>query len=243
MTRTTFTALAMIGLLAFTAPLNADDGKNRPRVMSMTGTGEVKAAPDMAVVTIGVVREAVTAREALSASNQAMAAVTTSVLGAGIEVKDLQTAGFAVNPKYHYPKRNSSGEQPEPRITGYTVSNTLTITARDLDKLGGLLDSVVDAGSNQINGIAFGISEPGPLEDDARRAATKDAIAKATLYADAAGVALGPIMSIIEQSRHVLPARAAVNVRAMAADAAESVPIARGEHTITMQVSITWEIR
>ncbi len=243
MNNSLYAAMAMIGAASLTLPALADNDRDRMRMMSLTGIGEVKAEPDLAVITIGVVREAETARAALSANNTAMAAVTAVVSETGVAKKDLQTSGFAINPKYHYPKRNSSGERPEPKITGYTVSNNLSVTVRALDTLGDLLDSVVDAGSNQINGIAFGLSDPKPLEDEARRSATANAISKARLYVEAAGLRLGPIISISEHSRRVLPAQAMANVRAMAADVAESVPIARGEHTISMQVNITWEIQ
>ena len=128
------------------APVLADSTKPL-RTMTMTGHSTVKSAPDMAAVTIGVVREAKTAGAALTANNQAMSEVMQSLKSAGIAEKDIQTSGFSVQPKYIYPKRSSTGEQKPPRIVGYTVSNMVTVAVRELDNLGIVLDTVVKAGS------------------------------------------------------------------------------------------------
>jgi uncharacterized protein YggE len=237
-----FAAFAGAALMAMAAPLAADDSSQPKRTMVLTGHGEVTSEPDLATVTLGVVREAKTARAALSANNQAMAEVISAVTGAGIAQKDVQTSNFSVSPKYHYPKQKSTGEQPAPRIVGYTVSNSVTVTIRDLDKLGEVLDSVVSAGSNQINGVTFSIAEPKPLRNEARKLATQDAIAKAELFAEAARVELGPIISISEHFIHVPPPQPKY-ARTMAMEAADAVPIARGEHEISAQVNMTWEIR
>lgn len=228
------------------AAISSGSAQDRPpamRIMSMTGHGLVKSAPDIAIITLGVLREAKTARAALSANNAAMRKVIASLEGAGVASKDIQTSGFSVQPKYLHPKRTSSGERQPPRIVGYSVSNNVTATVRDLDALGPALDSVVGAGSNQINGISFSIAEPKPLRNEARKLATADAIAKAGLYAEAAGVTLGPIQSISENGSISPPRPILRQARAMAMEAVDSVPIARGEQSIRMQVHITWQIK
>lgn len=235
--------IAGMALLAMTLPLAAEDAGAPRQVMSLTGNGKARAEPDMAIITLGVVREAETARAALSANNQAMNAVMATVTGAGIAQKDIQTSGFSISPKYHYPKRKTDGEQEAPRITGYTVSNTMSVAVRDLDRLGAVLDGVVSAGSNQINGISFDIAEPEPLHNEARKLATRDAIAKANLYAEAAGVKLDKIVSISEHITSILPPQPMPQARTMAMEAAQGVPVARGEQEITAQVHITWQIR
>ena len=231
---------SMAALLAATTPLIAEEQPSR--TMSLTGHGEVTVEPDLATITLGVVREAKTARDALSANNHAMAKVISTVTSAGVAQKDIQTSNFAVAPKYHYPKQNSNGERPAPRIVGYTVSNSLTVIVRKLDSLGEVLDSVVIAGSNQINGVSFSISEPRPLRNKARKRATADAVEKAELYAEAAGVKLGPILSISEQFSHVPPPQPKF-ARTMAMEAADAVPIAHGEHEISANVNITWQLQ
>ena len=163
---------------------------------------------------------------------------------AGIAEKDIQTSNFSVQPKFVYPKASSTGERKPPRIVGYTVSNNAAVAVRDLDALGSVLDGVVSAGSNQVHGVSFSIAEPKPLQNEARRQATADAIAKARLYAEAAGVALGDIQSISEQGGYRPPQPVLRHTaRAMAMEAADAVPVAQGEQSVEMQVHITWEIK
>jgi uncharacterized protein YggE len=241
-TLTAPTLAIAVALSAFTAPVLAD--KDRPmRTMTMTGHGTVSAAPDMATVTIGVLREAKTAREALLANNQAMADVLKTLKAADIAEKDIQTSGFSVQPKYVYPKRSNTGEQEPPRIVGYTVSNNVAVAVRKLESLGPVLDNVIGAGSNQIHGVSFSIAEPDPLRNQARKLATADALAKASLYAEAAGVGLVDIQSISEHSTVTPPQPMLAQARAMAMEAASPVPIAQGEQSIDVQVHIVWEIR
>ena len=212
------------------------------RTMTLTGNGAVTAAPDIAIVTLGVVTQARSARDALSKNTSAMQALMETLTSAGIAGKDLQTSNFSVQPRYVYPKRQSSGEQKPPRIVGYTVSNELTGIIRDLDKLGEILDAAVSTGSNQIQGLRFSIDKPGPLRDQARKLAVNRAVAKAKLFASAAGVTLGRIMTISESggSRPPVPVARA---RAFASEAAAApVPVARGEQEVSAQVTITWEL-
>ena len=236
-------SLALAASLFVLPAALAGDQSPPLRIISMVGHGTVKSAPDMAVVTLGVVREAKTARAALSANNAAMREVIDTLKAAGLEEKHIQTSGFSVRPKYTRHKQSSSSEPKPPQSVGYSVSKTVTAAVQDLDILGPVLDGVVSAGSNQIHGISFSIAEPKPLQNEARRLATADAIAKAKLYAEAAGIKLGDIQSISEQGS-VRPPRPAVRqARAMSMEAAGAVPIAQGEQAVNMQVHITWEIQ
>ena len=211
------------------------------RTMSLSATGEVKAEPDMAVVRLSVVREAETAGAALRANSDAMAVVLGVIRGQAIADKDIQTSGFAVAPKYFYPRKKVFSEPKAPRIVGYTVTNSLAIIIRDTGKLGVLLDGVVAAGSNRIDGISFAIAKPGPLRDEARRRATAAVIARAKLYAEAAGVRLGGIISLTERGGRA-PQPVYLRARAMAAPAARDVPIARGQQLVTVTVNVVWAL-
>ncbi len=211
------------------------------RTLSLTGQGEVKSPPDIAVISAGVVSEAKTAREALTLNNETMAEVLQTIEAAGVAKKDIQTSNFSVQPKYKYAKRSSSGDQEPPRITGYTVTNQVTVIARDLDQLGPVLDAVVSSGVNQMNGLSFSIAEPGPLRNEARKLAVAEARDRAELYADAAGVSLGKILSISEAGGH-RPPQPAYRRAALESAAADAVPIAQGQRSVQMQVNIVWEI-
>ena len=238
--------LAIAGILTaaalLTTPALAQTTPQVPqRTLSLTGQGEVKSAPDIAVISTGVVSEAKTAREALTANNEAMASVLQTIEAAGVAKQDIQTSNFSVQPKYKYAKRASNGEHEPPRITGYTVSNSVTVIARDLAKLGPVLDAVVSSGVNQMNGLSFSIAEPEPLRNEARKLAVAEARTRAELYAAAAGVSLGKILSISEAGGH-RPPQPAFRRAALESAAADAVPIAQGQQSIQMQVNIVWEI-
>ncbi len=233
MTYSTLLFLA-ISLLAL-SPAHAISKDDR-RTLAISATGTVKAPADIAHISTGVVSEAKTARAALDANTAAMAGVVGELKSQGIEPKDIQTSNFAVFPRY---QRNKDGVT-QSVIIGYRVTNSVTITVRDLKSLGGILDSVVTLGSNKIGGITFAIDDPTKLRDEARKRATADALRKAKLYAESAGVGLGEILSINENvmSRPPRPMMARMAMEAKSAD----VPIESGELSIEVQVNIVWQI-
>ena len=206
-----------------------------PRLITVSGTGEVKAAPDRAELSSGVVTRAATAASALAANARAMNAVFEALKRAGIAEKNIQTSNFQVSPQYSDAKPGAA-----PRIVGYEVSDTVSVTVDGLDRLGPTIDALVAAGSNQIEGPEFSIADPKPLLAKAREEAVKDATARAEAYARAAGVVLGPIASINEGgvSSTIQPMR----MRGMMAAADKATPVAAGEQSVTANVSISWEI-
>ncbi len=233
--------LVMFCALGLAAGTAAAQDKPAPRLLSLTGQGMVVATPDMAVLSLGVVSEDRAARQALVANTRAMTALVEAMKKVGVEPKDLQTAGFNVNPKYSRPPRPSQNEpQQAPQIVGYSVRNTLTVRIRDLGSAGEILDQAVSLGSNAISGLTFTVAEPKPLRNAARQAAMADALEKAKLYADAAGVTLGAIQTITE-SNGIRPQPPMMMAQAeVAFDSA--VPIEAGELTYRAQVSVVWEI-
>ena len=129
-------ALGLAATAAFSVPAFAEQARPMVRTISLSGHGEMRARPDLAVVTLGVLSQADTARAALDANNAAMSAILAGLKQAGIDAKDMQTSNFTVAPRYEY-DANRNGA---PRTVGYDVSNTVTITLRKLDQLGGVLD-------------------------------------------------------------------------------------------------------
>lgn len=236
MQRLPIAATAFAALLAAATPVFADSDR-MPRVISLSGHGEVRMAPDMAFVTSGVTSQGKTAAEALAANTAAMNSLFASLKEAGIAEKDVQTSNFMVQPRYNFPE----GKAPE--LAGYDVSNTVTVTVRKIGDLGSLLDRLVQAGSNQINGIGFDVSAPDAALDEARRLAAADATRKAKVYAEAMGVTLGPVLSVSEGGGYQ-PPMPVVRAKAMMADAASApVPVAAGEQRLSVDVNITWEIK
>ena len=211
--------------------------------ISVTGTGSESVAPDMALVSVGVVREAKTARAALDENNQAMASILAVMEKEGIADKDLQTSGFSIQPRYFYPKRKSNGEQPAPEITGYIVSNNLDIRIRDLSKTGEILDLVITLGVNSGGNIRFLNEDTATILKKARISAVKDAIEKARTLAQAAEIELGDILNISENANQPGPVPLArARTFAVQEDAA-SVPVAGGENNYNVNVQISWEIK
>lgn len=210
--------------------------------ITIEGRGEVMAAPDMAQITSGVTTQGATAREALDANTEAMAALVAELKASGIEARDIQTSGFSVNPNYVYTdERDANGYTLPPKINGYQVSNTVTVTVRKLDTLGTILDKSVTVGANTVNGVSFSVADPSELYNEARKAAFADARAKAELYATAAGGTLDEIISISESQGFNNPQPYPMYARAeMAASA--PVPVEAGELAFAINVNVQWEL-
>jgi uncharacterized protein len=210
--------------------------------ITIEGRGEVMAVPDMAQINSGVTTQGATAREALDANTAAMADLIAELKAAGIEPRDIQTSGFSVNPNYVYTdERDANGYSLPPKINGYQVANTVTVTVRDLDALGSILDKSVTVGANTVNGVSFAVADPSEIYDEARKAAFADAREKAELYAAEAGGTLKEILSISEGQTFNDPQPYPMYARAdMAASA--PVPVQAGELAFAINVSVQWEL-
>ena len=215
--------------------LSAPAALAESRTLSLTGLGQASAPPNMAQVTVGVTTVADTAAEALASNSTEMNAVFRTLRDNGVDPADMQTSGLSLNPRWN--SYGSSGKQP--KIEGFEGSNSLRVTVRVIDDLGTVLDEITRAGANNIQSVSFSLKDPSPLLEQARKAAVKDAMAKADLYAEAAGVSLGPIVRI-DESGQSGPAPGHARMEAMAASA---VPIAAGETQIAASITIVWEIK
>ncbi|HTG03775.1 MAG TPA: SIMPL domain-containing protein [Bradyrhizobium sp.] len=226
------TALAAAALAAalFTAPALAQ--VIPPAAISVTGEATVSVPPDLAEIDGGVTSEAKTAREASEANNAAMGKVLQALKGAGLEDKDIRTSRLSLQPQS---APNRSGPSA---IAGYRASNRVTIRVRDVTKVAGVIDTLVGAGANEIGGINFVVSQASKLLDEARERAVADARRKAEIYAKAAGVTLGAPLSISEEGNS-----APVPYRRMAAGMAASAPVAQGEETLAVTLSVSWAIK
>ena len=203
-----------------------------PPAISVSGEATVSVAPDQAQIDAGVSLEAKTAREASEANNAAMGKVLLALKGAGIEEKDYQTARLSLQPQY---VQNRTGPSA---VTGYRASNRVSIKLRDVTKVANVIDTLVGAGANEIGGIHFVVSQASKLLDEAREKAVGDARRKAEIYAKAAGVTLGEPLSISEEGAAVPVFRGKV-----AAPTALNAPVAPGEETLSVTVSVSWAIK
>ena len=231
-------AAVLLGLCAAGFPTSktvAAGEQGFKRTVSVSATGSVSAEPDIANISTGVVSEAETAREAVSHNTAAMKRMVDGLKAAGIAAKDIQTSSFNVEPRYQHAK-----DGRPPAIIGYRVLNQVHIVARDLAKLGEVLDQAVTLGANQLGGISFEVSKAETLQDDARREAMANALRRARLYAAAAGAELGEVLTIAEEVQAGPPRPVPMARAAMAADA---VPIERGSRTLEVKVHVTWALK
>ncbi|MEP2705031.1 MAG: SIMPL domain-containing protein [Roseibium sp.] len=229
-------SLAAIALAAPTA-FAQESGDVRGSI-TMEGRGSVSVAPDMAVITTRVVTTAKTAPDALAQNTKDLSKVIETIKASGIEAKDIQTSGFSIYPRY---ERITDGSNRQPDIIGYEVRNGVEINVRDLGKLGDLLSTVVESGANAVDGIRFQVSDPDDKLDTAREKAVAAALHKAEIFAKAAGVELGDIMSISETGADI-PRPVMMRAESMMVGSASPVPIEAGEETISANVTISWEI-
>ena len=230
--------VATLVMLAEPVLAQAVAAADEPPTIMVTGEGRVDVAPDLATISLGVTNEADTAKEALDANTAALQAAIDRLKAAGIEDRDIQTSGLSLGPRYDYNRTNPDGSA---QITGFIASNMVTVRVRVLDQLGAVLDAVVTDGANTLGGVSFGLQEPDPVLDEARKDAVADARRKAELYAAAAGVTLGKVRSIAEQSGFAVPMPMPM-AEASLSKAAAPVPIAGGEVSVTANVTIVYEI-
>ncbi len=229
-----FLVVCLTLLAGVNAPLPASADEGPKRSLSLSATGAVQTAPDQVTITTGVTSEAGTAREALDKNTAAMTRMVEALKADGIEAKDIQTMNFSVQPIYEARKEGQAQ-----RIVGYRATNSVRLVLHDIAKLGAVLDEVVSLGANDIGAIEFGVAEPEARKDEARKAAMAKAIANAKLYAEAAGVELGPVLSINEEESIFQPRYAAPS----AMEASKAVPIEAGTTTIEVKVHVSWQLK
>ena len=234
-------ALAATLSCALLLPLSAlaAEPEIREATIIVSGEGEAAIAPDMAVLSLSVVREAETAAEALKANSQAMAEVIADVKAKSIADRDIQTSNFSVDPLYRQDKADGDTYEA-PVIVGYRVTNGLTLRVRDLSQLGALIDAAVKLGVNQGGGISFTNDKPDAAIAEARKKAVAEAMDKAKVLTEAAGVRLGRVIEISENFARPMPQP--MYRAAMAKEMADAAPIAAGENAYTVTVNITYGI-
>ncbi|TDK38963.1 SIMPL domain-containing protein [Rhizobium deserti] len=230
---------ASLPALLAAQPLLAQESRPREPVISVSGQGEAAVAPDMALLSLSVVRNGKTAEEALSSNSAAMNEVLSSLRKSGVADRDIQTSNFSIHPQYRQSEPKDGVVEP-PQVVGYEVSNMLMLKVRELGKLGDLIDSSVKLGVNQGGQISFTNDKPEAVLTDARNAAVADAVAKARTLTEAAGVKLGRILEINENS--ALPMPEPMMRMSMAKEARPAVPIATGENSYTVTVNVTFAL-
>lgn len=235
-----------------------------PGGLTVSGSGQAKAAPDIARTNVGVEVRADSVEQATLQSNQRMDAILSALRGLGIADKDLRTHSFSISfEQLPVPPPQPLPVEPEPRgklgaaggapatapaaaqpevVRGfYRASNMVEVTIRDLGKAGQVLQAATSAGANNVWGLTFEIEDPKPLMEKARAEAVADAKKNAQTLASLAGIQLGAIVSISEGGLQPGPTPPMYAMKAMDA-AGGDVPVERGEITITQQVQLVYAL-
>ena len=210
---------------------------NPERAITVAGEANVEAAPDFARVTLGVTTAGKDAREAMAANAKSVGALIALFKGEGVAPADIRTSGLSISPIFTEGRANP---QVAPTITGYNVANTVSVTVRDLSRLGALLDKAVEAGANTMEGVAYGENDTSALLDKARALAFADARRKAEIYASAAGARIGRLMELSEETigrPGPYPARAYAQTAA-----AGSIPVEPGQDKLTVAITARFEL-
>jgi uncharacterized protein len=221
-------AVALSGCSAAAAP---PPGSAAPPAITARATGTVVAAPDTATVVLGVDTRDRSATAALAANSERANAVIGVLQGAGVAPADIRTSQLTVYPT----------TAPETgRITGYEVSNQVTATLRDIAAAGALIDQAAAAAGDaiRVQTIQFSIADESAARAEARAGAVRSALAQARQLADAAGVRLGPVRSIVEMSGEQPP----MPYKAEADRAVQSVPIQPGTQELSVMVEVVHDI-
>jgi uncharacterized protein YggE len=217
------------------APPPVAESMFRATTLNLAAHGETKIAPDMAAISLGVTTQARTAAQALADNAARMNQVMAALKAAGVAGKDIQTSGLNLNAQYAYEQGQS------PRLTGYQATNQVTITVRDLARLGAAVDATVGAGANQVNGVSFGLADPTAAENAARVQAVRALQAKAELYAQTTGYRVSRLVSL-DEGVAVEGPRPPMPMMAMARAQKAETSVAPGELSVRIDVTGLYEL-
>ncbi len=211
-------------------------------VLTLSADGRSSRTPDLAVFSAGVTTQAKTAAAALSENADRMNAVIAALKASGIAERDIQTSNLSVNPVYGQPRADANGNvSGDPVIIGYQATNQVEVKQRKIGNYGKTIDTLVNAGANQVSGPSFQLDNPDVASDEARLEAMKKARARAELYAKAAGLTVKRILTISESGGYA-PQPMVMYARADAMMAKAPSPVAAGEVQVGANVTVTFEL-
>jgi uncharacterized protein YggE len=218
-----------------TAPPTSEPGTpsaGSEGTITVTAEGTVRVEPDTAVITLGVQATAATGAEAMEQINDSSTALTQALIDAGIPAEDIQTSGLSL-----FSTTDDTGQ-----VNGYQASLNVNVVVRDISTVGSTIDAAQQASGPgfTIGGVTFSFADPESVLEQARIDAVALAHSKAEQYAAAAGVTLGGVVSITEQSSS--PPIIFSGVEMAAADQAAGPSISPGQLDLTVNITVTYSI-
>jgi uncharacterized protein YggE len=205
-------------------------------ILTVSGSGTARVAPDEATVRLGVLAQAPTAREAQGQVNRSAQAVLDAIRKLGVAAERIQTTGLSLNPQY------AQGRGDSPRITGYQAANTVSVLLDDLAKVGPVIDAGLASGANNLDGVSFGLRDDAAAKAAALAGAVQSARTKAEALARALKVRLADILEVAEGGVSISPPPSPFRGRAVMADALMATPVSTGEVGVEASVTIRWRI-
>jgi uncharacterized protein len=227
--------LAVLMLLGAAAAAQEPAGRPTPPSIRVTGEATVTVQPDQARIDIGVTTQAQTAQAAAADNAQRLETALAELrqaLGAGVEIK---TISYSLNPDYRYPKDGG-----KPTITGYTATNVVRVTLNDLTRVGQAIDEATRSGANQVHRLQFTLKDEQDAQSQALRAAAVKAKAEAEALAQALGLKIARVLSVVESSEGAQPIMR--DVMLARAEAAAPTPVEPGTIEVRATVTLTVEI-
>jgi uncharacterized protein YggE len=203
--------------------------------VTVTGTGTASIPPDVARAVLVAEATRPSAADARTETATIATRVLDALRGAGVAPEDLRTAGLDVSPAWEH-------DGSRMVRTGFTVTNRIAVTVRDLEAVGRVLDAGLDAGATGLDGVTFGLLDESAAREEARRAAVADARRRAATIADALGGRLRTLVAVSEGGV-AAPFQPQARMMAMAADSgATPTPVRPGEVQVTVSVTAEWEL-
>jgi len=213
----------------------ASDGQPTKRTINVSAQGSVKATPDVAYVEIGVITENENANVAQQNNADIMSKVVNAIKESGVVESDIKTTNYYISPKYIYDRDTGKNE-----INGYTVTNQVQVTVRDIKKTGNIIDVAASNGANMSSNITFAVSNYELYYNQALKIAVENAKKRAETIAGAIGITLGTPVSVSESGGYYSPT-VRVSFDSMAKNEVATTPISAGTFDISASVSMTYE--
>lgn len=226
----------LASFLAFLPALPAQENAPHPRIITVQGTAEIKVAPDQAVLTLGVDTRNSDLSIAKATNDRRVRKLLELFKAAGVEAKNVQTSALTMGPEY--------SEEKIPKLLGYQVSQTITLTLTDLSKYEDLMTKALTAGVNRVDGVEFVVSDEKKYRDEARLQAVRAAKQKATAMATELSQSIGKPWEITEESGFETT-RFTQNVRTRYQEASEwaGSTISAGQIMVRASLRVSFELQ
>ena len=237
--------LAALFCTAAAAPAQTPgQGEERAPTLTVSASGEASAAPDRAVVRLGVVAEAAEAAAAQDAANEIMARILEAVAALEVPESAVRTEDLSLSPVYSNSRPRPDDAEPDaPRITGYRASSVVSVELDELSAIGDVVDAGIEAGANQLQGISFELRDEDEATAQALEAAVRSARRRAEAVAGAMGVDIEGVRDVVAGDMYSRPPVPLGGARFDMAEAAvRATPVRPGQVDITANVTVTYFI-